>query len=601
MSFCLPKKDANEFLAALKTGKIRPDQLMDMTSAERRAHFATIVGPINAEGVNTAFESKLLLKDQQAGLIRWAQQMGGLSPKTRSGFIDKIRKLENVLEPADEKAYLADLAAKKFGSSLTFNEAKTISQGAKDVSTLREKWNPDTQQWASEEDRLAYGAAYVAYQDYVGALMRDANSKTFTQWLLQPKAHAVLDIANSIKGIVASLDNSFFGRQGLKTLANHPGIWANGFVKSWGDMYASLRGADPIAAIKADILSRPNAMNGRYNNMKLALGQDFEEAFPTTLPEKIPGLGRLYKMSESAFVGAALRFRADIADIVIPKAEAFGVDLSEPGQQAQAIGDLVNAMTGRGNIGRMSGEWTNAAFFSVRFLKSNWDTLTAHTLGFGIEKGPARDFVRRQAARNLLGVVGLMALIYTIAGMLDPDSIELDPRSSNFGKIKIGDTRFDISGGMASLVTLASRLAYTQHNGKWGHWSKSSVTGRYTNLSSGKFGAQTALDVVESFIEGKASPLLGKALDMLRGRDFAGNKLTFTNQALGLVTPIGASTAYEALQDPNSANLAAIMILDGLGFGANTYGRKRQRTRPREIWERQYWEGEDDLLPQEGQ
>ena len=39
-------------------------------------------------------------------------------------------------------------------------------------------------------------------------------------------------------------------------------------------------------------------------------------------------------------------------------------------------------MTGRGDIGKLEvfGEEINAALFSIKFLKSNWDTLTAHTL-----------------------------------------------------------------------------------------------------------------------------------------------------------------------------------------------------------------------------
>jgi len=591
MSYCIPKPDAQKFLAALKSGAIDPGKLMDMTSADRRAYFAKIVGPANAEGVNAAFESKLLLKDQIAGLQRWATDMSGLSPKTRKDFIEKVKKLENVLEPAEEKAFLADLAAKKFGASVTFDEAKTISTGAKNISALKEKWNADTQEWTSETDRLAYGTALVAYQDYVGVLMRDANAKNFKEWLTQPNGRALLDAANSVKGVVASLDNSFFGRQGLRTLINHPDIWAKGFVKSWSDMASVAVGGDPISALKADIYSRPNAMMGKYDNMKLALGQQFEEAFPTALPEKIPVFGRVYKMSESAFVGGSLRFRADIADRLIPKAEAAGVDLSAPGGAAEGIGDLINSMTGRGSVKALVGDrpadWVNAAFFSLRFLKSNWDTLTGHTLGFGIEKGPARNFVRRQAAMNLARIVGTMALVYAIAGMLDPDSVEWDPRSANFGKIKIGDTRFDISGGMGSMVTLAARLIMGS--------SKSSTSGRVSELGTGKFGSRTRIDVIEDYIEGKASPLLGKMIALANGTDMAGNKVTWTNTALGLVTPIGASTGYEALQDPNAAPFLAVMIADGLGFGASTYGPKRAKREGQksyEIWDDEYWNDE---------
>lgn len=602
MSFCIPKPNANDFLAALKSGVIDVEKLMDMASGERRTLFASVVGDNLAQGVNAAFEEKLLLKDQQRGLITWAKNMSGMADRTKLDFIGKIRKLDRVLEPEEERNFYADFAAKKFGAPITVNEAKTLSQGAKNIETLKANWSPDTQTWTNDTDRLAYGTAFVDYKNYVEALMRDANAKSFKEWITQTNGKQVLDVANSIKGIVASLDNSFFGRQGIKTLFTNPDIWANGFVRSWGDLGKGFMGRDPISAIKADIFSRPNAMNGKYDNGKFALGRDFEEAFPTTFPERIPGLGRLYKASESAFVGGALRFRSDLADRLIAKAEAFGVDMSVPSKQAEAIGDLVNSMTGRGNIGAMSGEWTNAAFFSIRFFKSNWDTLTLHTGGFGIEPGPARSFVRRQAGMNLLKIVGSMALIYALAGLLWPESTEWDPRSSNFGKIKIGDTRFDISGGMSSLVVLAARLTPTFHKnarGEWklSRWSKSAMNGKFTDLNSGKAFARNGLDILEDFAEGKASPFLGSLFDSLRGTDFAGNKTSYTGQAAKLVTPIGVSTFMEAMADPNAAPLVAVVMLDALGIGASTYGKKRSREAPKEFWEEDWFGEENQVTP----
>lgn len=590
MAFCIPKVSASEFLAAFKAGKIDAEKLMDMTSAERRSHFSTIVGKDLAEGVNAAFEEKLLLKDQKRGLITWAKQMAGLNDHEKLDFISKVNKLDRVLEPAEEKAFLADLAAKKLGHDVTPAEAKAISQGAKKITELKKNWNTDTQTWTNETDRLHYGATFVAYQDYVGSLMRDAKApKSFKEWLTQPKAGALLDIANSTKGIVASLDNSFFGRQGIRMMYTNPDIWGAGFAKSWADIGSTLKGGDPMLALKADIFSRPNAMNGKYRNGKFALGMDVEEAFPTSLPEKIPVFGRLYKASENAFTGGALRFRADLADRVIPQAESMGVDMAAPGKQAEGIGDYVNALTGRGNIGRASGEWVNAAFFSIRYLKSNWDALTMHTGGLGIEQGPARDFVRKSAAKNMLKIVGAIAVQYTIASLLWPDSVELDPRSSNFGKIRIGDTRFDITGGMSSIISLAARIAPTMHNGKWSHWTKSATTGKFTDLSSGKFGQRNALDVVEDFAEGKAAPFFSTILTSLRGTDFTGNKVSVTDEVFGLLKPMSIGTFQDAMDDPKSAPILAVMILDGLGVGASTYGGKRQHKKPKEIWEEGYF------------
>lgn len=572
MTYCLPKKMVNAFLAALKDGKIDPDKLMAMTSQERRGYFAKIIGEDNAKEVNTLFESKMLLADQKRGLVTWARQLSGLSDKQKLDFISKVEKLERVLDPKEERAFLADLAEQKIGASVTVEEARSISQGAKQIVELRQDWDQNTGSWSSETARIKYGTAYVEYQNYVGTLLRDAKALSFKEWSKSPKQW-LLTTASATKGIVASMDNSFFGRQGIKMLFTNPGTWTNAFVKSWGDIAKELGGHDAMLPIKADIFSRPNAMNGKYNNAKIALGIEFEEAFPSALPEKIPGFGRLYKASEAAFNGAAMRMRADYADKMIGLAEQFGVEMDHKGGQAEGIGSLVNAMTGRGNInlGKGTADAVNAAFFSLRFLKSNFDTLTGHRLGFAIEAGPARHFVRQQAAENLAKIaVGMSAVLFT-ASQLWPGSVDWDPRSANFGKIRIGDTRFDITGGIGSLVTLASRLVPTTHNGKWSFWSKSSTTGKWTDLHAGKFGQSTALDVIENFWEGKLSPAAGLVRDVWKGETYGGQPVTVEGAIQSLVTPIGVQTAQDTLNDPRSAPLLAVLILDGLGIGANTY------------------------------
>lgn len=125
-AWCLPREYASEFLKALQSGAIDPSKLMDMTSAERRAFFEGIVGKDYAQEVNAQFESKLLLKDQQRGLVTWAKKIAGISPAVRAGLVEKINKLDRVLNPAEEKEFLADLAAKKLGTEVTAEEAGKI-------------------------------------------------------------------------------------------------------------------------------------------------------------------------------------------------------------------------------------------------------------------------------------------------------------------------------------------------------------------------------------------------------------------------------------------------------------------------------------------
>jgi len=570
MAYCLPVAAANEFLKALRSGDIDPARLMEMSSTERHGFFEGIVGKENAKQVNALFEKKLLLRDQMAGLVDWAHSLAGLDPKVVKNMVDKIQGMTAALQPNERHGFLGALAEQRFGASITEGEARHITEGSQEIGRLKEAWDPDAGKWASEDKRLRYGAAFEEFQDYVGGLKRDAKSQTFMEFAKTPGSW-LSKVGGATKAVVASLDNSFFLRQGLRMMLTNPDIWSSAFLKSWGDMGKELRGRDAIKAIKADIFSRPNAMNGKYAAGKYALGIDSEEAFPSQLPEKIPLLGRLYKASEAAYNGAALRMRADYADRIIAKAEENGVDTLDKGQ-AESLGSLVNAMTGRGNL-TLSGKTAdavNVAFFSVRFIKSNYDTLTLHSGGYGFEEGPARDFARKEAAMNLLKIVGGIGAILATASALWPGSVETDPRSSDFGKIKIGATKFDVTGGMGSLVTLASRLIPTMHNGHWGEWSKSATTGKYTDLRAGKFGRQTTMDVVNNFWEGKLSPLAGALRDTLKGRNFDGTPVTPVTITGNLLTPMPIQTFMDSYSNPKSAPTLAVLIADALGVSANT-------------------------------
>jgi hypothetical protein len=175
-------------------------------------------------------------------------------------------------------------------------------------------------------------------------------------------------------------------------------------------------------------------------------------------------------------------------------------------------------------------------------------------------------FVRKQAAINLVKTVGAIAAILSIAEAMYPGSVETDPRSADFGKIRIGNTRFDVSGGMSSLLTLAVR-EMTQT-------SKSSTTHKITKLNSNKFGATTGMDVVYTFFENKLSPTAGLFRDVIKGRDFSGKPLTVSKELANTVLPMPIQNYLDTSKDPKAADLLLVIIADGLGIGTNTYGNK---------------------------
>ncbi len=561
-NFCLIPSQVQTFKEKLKSGEIDPAKLNGMSSAERRKFFEPIVGAENAKQVNTLFESKVLLKNQQKGMITWAKKVAGLKPEARRDLVDRVNKMETVLNPKEADAFLEDIVAQRLGVGVTMAEAGRISELAK-VTSETKAAIPENAPIGSKE-RLEYGFATTEFKDFVGGLKAEANKPRLREYLNPLKT--AKSLSGVAKSILASLDNSFFGRQGIKVIANNPVIWSKNFAKSWVDIARQLGGRDAMQLIKADVFSRPNAINGKYDAMKVAVGLKTEEAFPSSVPERIPGIRRLFKASEAAFNGAALRMRADLADKYIANLEKAGVNVLSNKAEAVAHGKLINSMTGRGHLGKgeAMAETVNATLFSGRFLKSNIDTLTLHAFDKNITPR-----ARRQAAMNSLRTIGFMSSVLTISEILHPGSVEKDPRGNATGKITVGDTTFDITGGMGSIITLAARLVPTRHNGEWGFWSKNSKTGKFTKLGVG-YGTDNPLDLMWSFLEGKASPAASLVRDLWKQEDMQGNPITPTGLVTDRITPIAGQSTYDAYKNPNSAGALAVLIADGLGIGANT-------------------------------
>lgn len=644
--FCLIKESADKFLAKLRSGEINPEKMNSLSSEERRKFFEGFMDAEAAKQTNVLFEKTLLLKNTERGMIRWAEKLGGVTMKQREEIIKKIKankeeRLRRTFSPAEDEAFLNDIVDQRLGIGVSEEEAKAIFELSKKVQNGSELFdknkvhdrlseisgeltgkqketidnfiekldslatgkkistesinkikrylsgeNPTEEVKknidkliddivSSRKDNVKYGAARVALDDYVGDIK--LGIKEPWDFSMESAKRAVSEVAGFSKSVLASIDNSFIGRQGIKTLyTGHPIIWGKTLVKSLEILSKSIGGKEMLKGVRAEIYGRKNSMNGTYDLMKLAVGQA-EEAYPTSLPEKIPYLGKLFKASQEAFTGSAYYMRAELADQLIEKRLAQGVDLADK-VQAESLGNLINSMTGRGTAGLGKlGKTTNTLLFSPKFLQSNLDTLTAHVFDKNVT---VRD--KAEAGKNLLKIIASIGGTLWVADKLNPGSVEWDPRSSDFGKIRIGDTRFDITGGMASIVTLVSRIGIPfVEDGMFAGGTKSSTTGIIASQKD--FNGRSALDLLGAFAENKLAPLAGTLVDLLKKEDFNGDP--YTMKALkedpvdvswrlikGLVVPIPLGSAYKNMEKYDASTALAISIIDGLGFGTNTYG-----------------------------
>ena len=577
MAWCLIKSENAKIKKAFLNGELDPIKLAGMSSAERHKLFAKFISEENATQVNALFESKLLLKNQQAGMMSWAKRVVGITKETRMDIIAKIERMDKVLDPKEGEQFLQDLASKRLGIEVTETEAKNIAELSKKITDTQSKAREDFT-FPTESQRIEYGTAKLNLETYINDLKLKSRKVSFREAPIQAIGKAIGELPGVMKSLVASMDNSFFGRQGIKTLYTEPKVWSKAFLKSWLDMGRELKGKDAMAVIKADVYSRPNALSGKYRVGGYGLDVLSEEAYPSSLPEKIPLFRRLYKASESAYNGGALRMRADLADRYIKQAEDLGVNTLVK-EEARPIGNIISSLTGRGNLGKADvlGKELNVLMFSVKFLKSNVDTLLSPLVYAGKKTGAlpkfknkGEEYANKKAATNFLKIIGVIASINAIATLLNPNSTERDPRGTNFGKIKMWGHWVDPSGGLLQLATLASRLIPTYREGEWGFWFKNSA-GTYTKLSTGKYGERTALDVFESFLEGKMSPVLGILRDVWKGQTFGGLPVTIWGELKNITTPLSIQNFNQLMNDPNSTNVAASMLLDALGFSVSSY------------------------------
>lgn len=538
--WCLPPSDADEFKRGIISGEIDPLKLAEMNSKQRRAFFANWFGDSTGAAMNLEFEKSLLLKNQQQGMVNWAKKIMAKDPaRKRDDMISRIQKLDKVLDAKDEDAFLADLAAQKLGVGVSFDEAKKISDMSKKVEDAREKM-------AAGGDRMIYGRAVVELQNYVADLKKEASSQPMSYYAAHPvqAAKAAIGfVGGNSKSILSSLDNSALLRQGLPTLLSHPGVWQKNARKSFVDLVRAFGSDQVLNETMAEIVSRPS-----YDLMRrsgTAIGSN-EEAFPESLPEKIPVIGRAFRASEHTYQAFLRRTRADLFDMYARTWKKAGFDLSHDDHELRAIGAVVNSLTGRAHLGKfeMIAEPLNKLMFSPRMMKSKWDVLTAHMLD-----PQATPFARKQAALNLFKALVAVGVLLAIAKAANENSVDFDLTGPTFGKVshrtrtradvllsamadalgvttnsyKHKDTTYDLTGGHASYISLAARITRTLAR---------------LAMGSHKKDRRDTWQDVENFIENKTAPVPSAIRDTLRERDFSGQKPTIPGTIEKLAVPL---------------------------------------------------------------
>lgn len=391
-------------------------------------------------------------------------------------------------------------------------------------------------------------------QSVFGTEFVDAALGARSMWS-KVKTH-VVDALNVPRAIMASVDLSAPMRQGLFLIGRPRQFFGafGGMVKSFGSKKAYTAIEDSIRARPSFDLMQESGLSLTRADGKLGAG---EEAFAgANLAEKIPLLGRAVGASNRAYSAFLNKLRADVFDDLTKRATDLGQDLEKNYQPhlgggvegkplAKEIAEYINAATGRGDFRHVVGSdlgdtihkadgLLNAVFFSPKLMASR---LTLLNPAYYISRSP---LVRKQALRDLSSTLAFGA---TVAGLAVANGAKVgtEPRSSDFGKIIVGDTRVDTWGGFQQYVRMIAQLSSGQYV------SATDKSGLVKTLGE-DYGKPTRLDILYRQVESKEAPIFSLATALLRGKDYRGMPVELKKEIATRFAPMILQDAFELYQ-----------------------------------------------------
>jgi len=188
--------------------------------------------------------------------------------------------------------------------------------------------------------------------------------------------------------------------------------------------------------------------------------------------------------------------------------------------------------------------------------------------------GRLKKMIAMEYARHAMGLTAFLGLSVVLGSMLTDDeeekpTVEFDPRSSDFMKLKIGDTRIDPMAGLSQTVTLIGQLTTGQKKGLRGD-----IQDLYGEKK--KFGDPDLWDVTTGFLRKKLAPIPGAIVDLRVGENVIGEKETPLSVTTDLFVPLSFQEAGETMKARGLVGGAAVTALSLLGMGGGTYGPKTE-------------------------
>jgi thioredoxin reductase len=380
------------------------------------------------------------------------------------------------------------------------------------------------------------------------------------------------NIVDLSRALMTSSDLSAVKRQGGLMLHGHP-IRS---IQAIPDMLRAARSDKDYFDLMQDIRERPNAHY--YVTSKLGITDiktpkfsDMEEMYGSQWADKIPIVGH----SQRAYVYFLNRLRADAFDNMARNLPNNGIPTPD---QAYGISNFINTWTGRGRVPQQligSMHFLNNLFFAPRYTLSRFESLMGDPFWAARNAPGVRSMIAKEYARTLTGYGVVYGLMYWGMRNMHNAGIEPDPRSSDWMKVRIGDTRWDMLAGMGQTAVLMARLGATalEPTGlvKGGYKTPG---GEIKSLRNPKYGQKGVSDVIQEWGRSKIAPMPSMIWNGLAGERVGGQPTTWTKELLSLMVPITFGDMYTAITTFGTPGGEALALAAMLGDNIQQYATK---------------------------
>jgi hypothetical protein len=356
--------------------------------------------------------------------------------------------------------------------------------------------------------------------------------------LLRRAGHAAVDLVQLPK-TKAGWDLSATGRQALPQILAHPSYFKQAMV----EQVKAFASEDAFNNFVGSIKGRPDFDLMRESGLYLSsAGSGPEEAFASGLVKKIPGVAG----SERAYSAALDSVRVQAWDNYTA---AVANNPNVTPQTYAAISELVNISTGRGIVpildrsalGKQFINALNVPFFSPRNMAGKFGLLSPARLIHNAANPATRPVAwlqARDATRGLATLSTTLGLAH-VAGL----DVGLNPFSDDFGKLRVGNAVYDLTGGEGMSVRYLAKMASS-----------------FREIEQGKplKKGQTPLDLTRHYLRSQLQPAAAASVDLYKGKNFAGQPVTGADVAADLVVPFVLDDLYRGWVDAGGSTLSDV-------------------------------------------